>query len=190
MSSRQVLGSTQPPIQVVSHNYCSTGDSTTEYSFRRPRFHKTVRRELHKSSIHGRAATAKPLITRKRWCHDHKTWTSDNWKRSRGMVRWVVLHAVSYIRTSLRFENIQGRLQSGIPGFNSDNTEQSHYSNGIRTWTGWVIMCFEGSAVFQEDNAPFHTAGTVQSWFKGHEGEIQHLPWPAQSPDLRIIQLL
>jgi FixJ family two-component response regulator len=40
---------------------------------------KTVRLELHKSNIHGRAAIAKPLITesnaqiRKQWCHDHKT---------------------------------------------------------------------------------------------------------------------
>jgi hypothetical protein len=30
------------------------------------------------------------------------------------------------------------------------------------------------------------TAGTVQSWFEEHEGELQHLPWPAQSPDLNI----
>ena len=47
---------------------------------------KTVWRELHKSSIHGRAAVAKPLITEnsakrwKRWCDDHKTWPSDDWK--------------------------------------------------------------------------------------------------------------
>jgi hypothetical protein len=33
-------------------------------------------------------------------------------------------------------------------------------------------------AVFKNDNAPIHTAGTVQSWFE------QHLPWSAQSPDL------
>jgi hypothetical protein len=26
-----------------------------------------------------------------------------------------------------------------------------------------------------------HTAGTLESW---HEGELQHLPWPTQSPDL------
>jgi FixJ family two-component response regulator len=44
---------------------------------------ETVQRELHRSNIHGRAATAKPLITennaqmRKRWHHDHKTWISD-----------------------------------------------------------------------------------------------------------------
>jgi hypothetical protein len=29
-------------------------------------------------------------------------------------------------------------------------------------------------------------AGTVQSRFEEHEGEHQHLPWPAQSPHLNI----
>jgi adenosine deaminase len=54
---------------------------------------KTVQRELHKSHIHGRAATAEPLITesnaqmRKRWCHDHKTGSSGNRKRAHEMVR-------------------------------------------------------------------------------------------------------
>jgi hypothetical protein len=54
---------------------------------------KTVQHELHKYKIHGRTAIAKPLITkgnaqmRKRLCHKHKTWTSDNWKRGHDMVR-------------------------------------------------------------------------------------------------------
>jgi hypothetical protein len=34
-------------------------------------------------------------------------------------------------------------------------------------------------AVFQEYNTPIHRAGTLQSWFEEHEGELQHLPWPA-----------
>jgi transposase len=47
---------------------------------------KTVRRELHKMKIHGRAAIAKPLVTavnakrRIQWCKDHKEWTLDQWK--------------------------------------------------------------------------------------------------------------
>jgi hypothetical protein len=50
---------------------------------------KTVWRELHKSSIHGRATAAKPLIVEsnaqmhKRWRHNHKSWTSDKCKRAR-----------------------------------------------------------------------------------------------------------
>jgi hypothetical protein len=34
-------------------------------------------------------------------------------------------------------------------------------------------------ALFQDNNAPVHTAGTVQSWLEEHEGELQHLLWPA-----------
>jgi hypothetical protein len=30
----------------------------------------------------------------------------------------------------------------------------------------------------------------VQEWFEEHEGEHQHLPWAAQSPDLNIIESL
>jgi hypothetical protein len=31
---------------------------------------------------------------------------------------------------------------------------------------------------------------TVKSWFEEHEGELQHLPWPAQSPDFSVIEPL
>jgi hypothetical protein len=34
-------------------------------------------------------------------------------------------------------------------------------------------------AVFQDDNIPIHTAGTLQSWLGEIEGELHHLPWPA-----------
>jgi hypothetical protein len=45
-------------------------------------------------------------------------------------------------------------------------------------------------AVFQGDNAPIHTAETVQSWFEEHEGELRHLPWPEQSPHLNSTEPL
>jgi hypothetical protein len=38
------------------------------------------------------------------------------------------------------------------------------------------------------NDAPIYTAGTVQSQLQEHEDELQHLPWPAQSPDLNITE--
>jgi hypothetical protein len=46
------------------------------------------------------------------------------------------------------------------------------------------------NAVFQDDSAIIRTAGTVQSWFEEHEGELQHFPWVPQSPDLNITEPL
>jgi hypothetical protein len=53
-----------------------------------------------------------------------------------------------------------------------------------------IQMLFPNSAVFRDDSVPIHIAGTVQSWFEEHEGELQHHPWPAYSPDFNIIEPL
>ena len=47
-----------------------------------------------------------------------------------------------------------------------------------------------GGAVYQDDNAPIHTARLVTEWFDGHKSEVEHLPRPAQSPDRNIIEPL
>jgi hypothetical protein len=46
------------------------------------------------------------------------------------------------------------------------------------------------NAVFHDDNVTIHTAGIVRSWFEEHQGELQNLPWPAQSPELNITEPL
>jgi hypothetical protein len=54
-----------------------------------------------------------------------------------------------------------------------------------------MIQTFPNTdAVFHDNNVPIHTAGTVQSWFEEHEGELQQLPWPEQSPDLNVTEPL
>jgi len=46
------------------------------------------------------------------------------------------------------------------------------------------------NAILQDDNLPIHTASSVQSWLEKHEDAPQHLPWPAESPDLNITETL
>jgi len=54
-----------------------------------------------------------------------------------------------------------------------------------------VQMLFPDSdAVFQDNSSSIHTDRSVQSWFEEHEDALQHLPWPAQLPDIIIIEPL
>jgi anion-transporting ArsA/GET3 family ATPase len=133
--------------RIVSKNHRSTAAQVTakvNSHLEEPVSTKTVRRELHKSNVRSRAAITKLLITksnaqtRKQWCHEHKTWTSDNWKRARDMFRRVVLHAVPYNRKNLRLENTKGSLQSGMPGCNSKT--RGRFCNGLGS--NIVVFCW------------------------------------------------
>ena len=45
----------------------------------------------------------------------------------------------------------------------------------------------EENASFQDDNAPIHTSRIVKEWHEEYCNETEHLVWPAQYPDLNII---
>jgi hypothetical protein len=64
-TDRKRLSHTEKGCFEISQNYCSTGDRTAELNIHLedPASTKSVRRELHKSNIHSKAAIAKPLIT-------------------------------------------------------------------------------------------------------------------------------
>jgi len=46
----------------------------------------------------------------------------------------------------------------------------------------------EEEYLFQEDNAPIHTARVATEWKR--DNDIETLPWPAQSPDMNPIENL
>jgi hypothetical protein len=41
---------------------------------------------------------------------------------------------------------------------------------------------------FSKISVLIHKAGTVQSWLEEHKSKLEHLPWPAQLPDLNIVE--
>jgi hypothetical protein len=61
----------------------------------------------------------------------------------------------------------------------SSNTVVQYSVGPITTLHGPTLF-LNNDAVLKDDSAPLHTAGTVQSQFEEHEGELQHLPLPSQ----------
>jgi len=47
-----------------------------------------------------------------------------------------------------------------------------------------VHMFPNNDAVSEDGSSPVHTTRIVDSWFADHEDALQHLPRPAQSPDI------
>ncbi|GFV64509.1 DDE_3 domain-containing protein [Trichonephila clavipes] len=58
---------------------------------------------------------------------------------------------------------------------------QRYVDDILRPHVGPFLNCLSG-AIFQQDNAPPHTATVAQDFY------FQTLPWPARSPDLSPVE--
>ena len=39
------------------------------------------------------------------------------------------------------------------------------------------VLFSNGEGIFQDDNAPIHTAHVVKNWYEEHESELEHREW-------------
>ena len=72
--------------------------------------------------------------------------------------------------------------------FAEGNINAEKYINIIDT-NLWPVIARhfpQDNYVFQDDNAPVHRAHTVREYIQ--ENNINHMEWPAQSPDLNAIE--
>jgi hypothetical protein len=150
-------------------------DGRTEYSSWKPYSTRTVRRELHKSSINGRALIDKILIIESNtkmsrgWCQDYKTWTSENRTTGNARVIWSDESFFTLLPTTGRFyvwripkEAYNPECLVKTVKYGGDSVMVwaaiSWYSILFvplllfmaellqgNTWTGWVIRCISWS---------------------------------------------
>ena len=74
------------------------------------------------------------------------------------------------------------RLHKGSVNFDKD-----HYIRIVKYCSVPSVrhLFGEGEAIFQQDNAPCHTANLVKQWF--NDNNVHLLSWPGNSPDINPV---
>jgi len=176
----------------------------------------TVRNYLHEEGYYSRVALRKPFVSEKnrqkrlKWCKERKNWITE-WNsiiwsdesrytlhQSDGRQRVWRLPKEKYDVDCLTptfkhggggimvwgcfVNNRIGPLVVIDGKINGEGYQKLLRDNLLPFLNGLV----GGPFIFQDDNAPVHTAGVVIQWKEANL--ISSLPWPAQSPDLNPIE--
>lgn len=176
---------------------------------------KTVRRTLNSEGYYGRTAKRKPLVTeanrkkRLAWCRMRKEWRGE-WDRivfsdesrfelfNNDSRKWVWRKPDEKYKKECLQPTVQKSAGIMVWGcFCRDRIGPLVLLEGSVTAVKYIelleqhllpFMNVQTEYVFQDDNAPAHTARAVKQWKDDNLTET--LPWPAQSPDLNPIENL
>jgi transposase len=77
-----------------------------------------------------------------------------------------------------------GRTELEILVLGKKTIKAEQYLNTFKTI--YLPVCQEEDLVFQQDNAPCHTAKIVKAYF--NQIQLNRIKWPARSPDLSPIE--
>ena len=160
--------------------------------------------------------TPRNAVTRRRWCQEHKNWTQQQWEHviwsdESSFTLFQTTGRVYVWRTPAEAFDIDCLVPTVKHGVGSVMVLGAISWNGVDplvvlrgrinaekycTILGdhlhpMVQTLFpDACPIFQDDNAPIHTARCVDAWFDEHSDEVEHLIWCPQSPDLNIIEPL
>ncbi|GFX96488.1 transposable element Tc1 transposase [Trichonephila clavipes] len=159
--------------------------------------------------------TARHALQQRQWCRTHRQWTPQKWQQ----VIWSDESTFTQFQTTGRVYVWRTPKEAFAPECIVPTVKHGGGSLMVWGYLGvvlghlllcmvrlklstmsisWGIRCIhlsrlhfpENAPLYQDDNAPIHTAKIVQEWFAEHEGEVGHLDWPPQPPDLNIIEHL